>query len=174
MSAIEPGTDLSCVGWKFLRWILTDVKVNPGINHPLVRGVIKQCVEIIVPLTKGLPVDMLAVKSADWSAARAAEWGVVWRAEWSAGSGRSAKSVRCAVNAANAAWNAANAAWNAANAARAAESAAWSAKSAARSAENVASAKSAAYIRMSDKLITLIKAAPRLKVPATLIPGALD
>ena len=101
MRAVEPGTDLSRVGWQFLHWLLTDVKVNPGINDPSVKDAIKQCADVLVPLTKGLPVDRSAAESAG------------------------------------------SAAWSAANAA--------------------GSAESAAYVHMSNKLIVLIKAAPKAR-----------
>lgn len=57
MGAIKPGADLSRVGWQFLHWLLTDEKVNPGINHPLVKDAVKQCADILLPLTKGLPLN---------------------------------------------------------------------------------------------------------------------
>ena len=73
MSAIAPGTDLSLVGWKFLHWLLTDEKVNPGINHPLVKDAVKQCADVIAPLTKGRKVDASAAESARSAARSAAE-----------------------------------------------------------------------------------------------------
>jgi hypothetical protein len=94
MSAIKPGADLSCVGWQFLHWMLTDEKVNPGINHPLVRDAVRQCADVLVPLTKGLPANEDAAKAA----ARAAE------SAWSAA--RSAFEY-AAADAADAAWSAA-------------------------------------------------------------------
>lgn len=73
MGAVKTGSDLSLVGWKFQYWLLTDEKVNPGINHPLVRDAVKQCADVLVPLTKGEKVDEsaagLAAGSAAWSAA---------------------------------------------------------------------------------------------------------
>jgi len=72
MGAIHPGADLSRVGWKFLHWLLTDKSVNPGIDHPLVRDAIKQCADVLVPLTKGLPVDKAAADAAARAAADAA------------------------------------------------------------------------------------------------------
>jgi hypothetical protein len=151
MSAIEPGTDLSLVGWKFLHWMLTDEKVNPGINHPLVRDAVKQCADVLVPLTKGEKADQSAARSAArsaWSAARSA-----------AESARSAESAARSA-ARSAAWSAESAAWSAWSAARSAESAARSAESAAWSAARSAaeSARSAAYVRMSEKLLELLSA----------------
>ena len=160
MSAVQPGTDLSCVGWKFLHWLLMDEKVNPGIKHPLVRDTIKQCADVLIPLSKGQPVDRSAAESATCAA---------WSAARSATDGSAESAAESAASAACAAWSAMSAAWSAAcaeSAARSAESAARSAESAARSAESAAlsaawSAESAAYVRMSDKLIDLIQAAPK-------------
>jgi hypothetical protein len=142
MSAIEPGADLSCVGWKFLHWLLTDETVNPGITHPLVEDAVKQCAEVLVPLTKGHPVAR--------SAARRAE-----RTAWGAASNACSEKL----------WSETlwRAAWSAESAARAAEAAAWpaSADSAERAAWAAARGAgcSAAYIKMSDKLIALIQEA---------------
>jgi hypothetical protein len=72
MSAITPGVDLSRVGWQFVHWLLTDETVNPGINHPLVKETVKQCTNVLTPLTKGMTVDLSAAESAEsaaWSAA---------------------------------------------------------------------------------------------------------
>jgi hypothetical protein len=55
VEAIEPGADLSRVGWKFLHWLLTDKNINPGINDPSVKSVIRQCVNSLVPLSGGQP-----------------------------------------------------------------------------------------------------------------------
>ena len=107
LAAIKPGADLSCVHWKFLHWLLTEELV--GRNDPLVAAAVKQCADVLVPLTKGLPVDKSAAERAAWRAESAAK-----------------------------------------SAAKSAASAAWSARSA-RSA--------AAYVRMADKLIELLRAA---------------
>jgi hypothetical protein len=72
MSAVIPGSDLSRVGWQFLHWLLTDETVNPGINDPIVRDAIKQCADVLVPLTEGHPADKSAAWSATWSAESAA------------------------------------------------------------------------------------------------------
>lgn len=144
MSAIEPGADLSCVGWQFLHWLLTDDTVNPGINHPLVRENIKQCADVLVPLTKGKPTK--SAQSAAWAAQSAA-----WAAEASA--------------ARVAAWSAWAAAWSArlAAAETVAEVAAWAAEGAAEAsaaeAAEAAEARSAAFMKMADKLISLIERA---------------
>ena len=122
MSAVRPGADLSCVGWQFLHWLLTDEQVNPGINHPTVRDAVKQCAGVLLPLSKGEAADESAAESAAASAESAES------AESAASAGRSA-------------------AWSAA-------------RSAARSAESAASTESEAYVRMADKLVELIGAAP--------------
>jgi hypothetical protein len=82
MAAIKPGRDLSRVGWQFLHWLITDKAVNPGIEHPLVRDAVKRCADVLVPLTKGMPVDQAAA----WSAARSAAWSAeaAARSAWSA------------------------------------------------------------------------------------------
>jgi hypothetical protein len=141
MSAIEPGSDLSRVGWKFLHWLFTDEGVNPGITHPVVSGAIKQCADVLVPLTKGERVDESAAWSASWSAAWSAAASAAWsaaasaaeRAAWSAAASAAERaSWSAAWSAASAAESAARgAASAAASAASAAESAAWSAASAA-------------------------------------------
>ena len=111
MAAIEPGADLSLIGWKLLHWLLTDEKVNPGINHPLVAAAVKQCADLMATLAKGEPVTAESAERAAWSAwsAESAE-----RAAWSA--------ARAAACAATAAWSAAESAESAARA----ETAAWS------------------------------------------------
>ena len=146
MAAIKPGQDLSLVGWKFQHWLLTDEKVNPGINHPLVCEAVKACADVLAPLIKGNPVDGSAARSAAESARSAAESArsAVWSAAVSARSAASASSASSAVSAAESA--------------RSAESAAESARSA-RSAESASSASSAAYVLMADKLIELIEVA---------------
>jgi hypothetical protein len=72
MSAVPVGADLSLVGWKFLHWLLTDEKVNPGINRPTVKNAVTQCANMLLPLTKGQKVNASAASSAAWSAARIA------------------------------------------------------------------------------------------------------
>ena len=169
MGAIRPGADLSRVGWQFLHWLLTDSTVNPGIDDPSVRNTVNWCADVLVPLTKGEPVDVEAVESAwsaAWSATSAAASAAA-SASWSARS--AAESARSAVgSAANAAESARSAAGSARSAVESAWSAAWSAASAAEStaasaagsaAWSARSARSAAWVRMSDKLIELLEAA---------------
>lgn len=146
MSAIQPGMDLSLVGWKFQYWLLTDPSVNPGITHETVRDAVKLCADVIYPLTEGLTIDPSAALSAEKSAARIAEES----AEWSA-------AALAALAAESAARAARIAEWGAMSAVSAEWSAEWSARSAARSAEwSAANAESAAYLRMSEKLLELI------------------
>jgi hypothetical protein len=64
MRAIKPGSDLSLVGWKFQHWLLTDKRVNPRINHPLVGDAIANVAKIMWQLATGGSVGA----SAAWSA----------------------------------------------------------------------------------------------------------
>jgi len=183
MSAIEPGADLSLVGWKFQYWLLTDEEVNPGINHPLVKDSIKQCADVLIPL-KGQPVDQKAANAmnAERSAARSAAsaaWSAAESAESAAESAESA--AESAESAARSAESAASAARSAGSAARSAESAAWStarsAMNAARSAERSAASAACAersteraessYTLMADKILTLLSEAQPPSIKAT-------
>jgi hypothetical protein len=165
MSAIKPGADLSCVGWQFLHWLLTDKEINPGIGHPLVRDAVKQCADLLVRLTKGKRFNTGAAWSAPLRAAesaaesaRSAAWSVRSAARSAAWSAALRAAVRAAESAAesarSAAWSVRSAAWSAPlraalrAAESAAESAAWSA------------AVRAAFILMAKKLLQLLKAAP--------------
>ena len=96
LKAVERGSTLKFVGWKFLHWLLTDETMNPGVSNPLVRDAIRQCADVLVPLTKGASVGESAASaaSAAWIAARSAE-----------SAARSAESE---------AWSAASEAWSAA------------------------------------------------------------
>lgn len=64
MDAIVPGADLSRVGWQFLHWLLTDETINPGINHPIVRNVVRQSADIMASLGRGAQVDLVTVRDA--------------------------------------------------------------------------------------------------------------
>jgi hypothetical protein len=159
MSAVEPGADLSRVSWKFLHWLLTDIRVNPGIHHPLVSDAIKQCADVLLPLMKGLPADAAWSAACRANAASAADAACMANA---ASAWREARAARAARAARDAAWSAASAA----SAARAASSAACRANAAdaARDAASAASAamgRPAAYSLMAAKLIDLIGAASR-------------
>ena len=117
MSAVAPGADLTRVVWRFLHWLLTDVTVNPGIHHALVRDAVAQCARIVEEHALGhsVPESAASAESAARSAGSAAS------AESAASAGSAAKS------AAAAAWSAASAAESAWSARSAARSAAWSA-----------------------------------------------
>ena len=142
MRAIKPGADLSRAHWHLLHWLLTDESVNPGIRHPIVQDAVRAVADMMSVLKDGGEVDASA-ESAE-SAARAAraawEGSAAWSAAWSAES---------AASAARAAWE---------------ESAEWGAEriaaSVARSAASVARADRAAWVRIADKLIAFIEAAP--------------
>jgi hypothetical protein len=110
LEAAKPGADLSRVQWLFLHWLLTEGVA--GRDHPLVRDVIKQCANVLVPLAKGEKVDESAARSAARSAESAA-WSAACSAESAAKSAaRSAESAAW-----SAAWSAASAAWSAATSA---------------------------------------------------------
>ena len=161
--AIRAGQDLSRVGWKFLHWLLTES--NPSaFGHPLIRDAVKQCTEVLVPLTRGLPIDRKAAARAaeaaeaaawatEWAAAEAAEaaaW-AAWATEWAAAEAAEAAEA--------VAWAARAAAW-------AAEAVAWAARAAAEAAEAAeatawAAAEADFYEKVSVKLLELIREAPQ-------------
>lgn len=66
LSAIHPGQDLSCVGWRLLHWLLTDPSANPGITHPVVTNAVRQCALVIEALTQGEAASESAAESAAW------------------------------------------------------------------------------------------------------------
>lgn len=148
MSAIRPGADLSLVGWELLHWLLTDQDIIPGIADPAVKDVVKRGADLMAVLKNGGTVskdDAARVARAAWAAmtpaagaARAAEW-AAWAA---AGAARAAQATRAAEWAARAA--------QATRVARAA----WAATGAAVAVGD----RQAAYAKMADKLIELIKA----------------
>lgn len=158
LRAVEPGVDLSTVGWKFLHWLLTDSLIG-AYDHELVRDAVQQCAAVLEPLANGGKVDHDAAESAATSATSAANaaWvaeSAAWRAESAESAARSAASA-----ARSAAWSAKSAARSAATSARsAAKSAAWVA---AASAANAAwrAAESEAWAKMADKLIELLEGA---------------
>lgn len=136
-SAIRPGQDLSRVSWQLLHWLLTASSVNPGITHPVVADAVAQCARAIEPLTRGEDADRD-------TASRKAE--NAWKA---------VQSVRSAKIASSAARSAASAAESAAaSSPRAAAAIATSALS------SVANWSPAAWQRIANKLIELIKEAP--------------
>ena len=65
-AAINPGADLSLVGWKWLHWLLIDGL--PRVNDAAATAAIKQCADVLLPLMRGEPVD----RGAAARAARAA------------------------------------------------------------------------------------------------------
>lgn len=77
MTAIMPGTNLSLVGWQLLHWLLTDV-INPSANHPLVCGGMQKCADIVAVLAAGGSVSAGATQLAEdaallaWETATAA------------------------------------------------------------------------------------------------------
>jgi hypothetical protein len=53
LAAVQPGADLTRVGWLFLYWLLTEELV--GRNDPRVEKQIKACADVLIPPTKGEP-----------------------------------------------------------------------------------------------------------------------
>ena len=90
LAAINPGADLSRVHWQFLHWLLTEELA--ARDHPLVAAAIKQCADVLVPLTKGMPVDRSARASARAAAAESAARASAESAAWAAESAASAAS----------------------------------------------------------------------------------
>src|SRR6185437_864503 len=63
LMAVKVGADLSCVGWKFLHWLLTEELASR--DDPRVANQIKRCADVLVPLTKGEPCDKGEAKNAN-------------------------------------------------------------------------------------------------------------
>ena len=188
MSTIQPGQDLSRVHWALLRWLLTTPDVNPGIENPIARDEVRQCAELMADIAVGRAV----TASAAWNAAASAAWSAAESvaenvasvariaARIAASAAKSAESAssaaesalspssalsaaRIAASAANAASSAASSAawWSAASSASSSSSASSASRIAARIAARTAS--SAAWIKISDKLIDMIAEAPMHK-----------
>jgi hypothetical protein len=66
LEAIQPGADLSRVGWLWLHWLLTEELASR--DDPRVAKEIKACADVLIPLTKGEP----CVRNAAGLALRAA------------------------------------------------------------------------------------------------------
>jgi hypothetical protein len=138
LSAITVGQDLSCVVWKFLYWLLTEELTSR--DDPRVAKQIKDCADVLIPLTKGEAVDRQAATKAAAYASDAAAY---------------ASDAAYAATAAAYAATAAAASDAAAYAAYASDAAAY-----ASDATAYASARSTCYHRMSIKLLELMQAAP--------------
>lgn len=126
LAAIHPGADLSRVSWKFLHWILTEDLARR--DDPRVAEEIKACADVLMPLTKGEPVDREAAIEARRNARNAAY----------------AYAAAAAADAPHAV---------AADAAAAAAAAAYADAAAAYA---YAAARSKCYTRMANKLIELL------------------
>ena len=140
LSAIEPGKDLSRVGWQLLHWLLTDTGFGET-DHPAVRHAVTRCRLVIEPLLHGHPPDRTEAEQAAalaWAAAEPIEADPAISAQ---------------------------ARWLAESAARAAESVALSVTGDPATGERAATAitaaiaRSADYITVSEQLIVLLKAA---------------
>ena len=140
LSSIAPGKELSGISWQLLLWLLTE-DPNEGLDHPVVGDAIRYCADLLNAAVNGRPVDQPTAERAAtmaWAAAKQAE-------------AVAATPVR--------------ARWIAESAAQAAESLALSTTCAASSAERAATAVSAAiarsadYVRVSEKLLELLSTA---------------
>ncbi len=140
LSSIEPGKDLSRVGWRLLFWILTDSGFGDR-DHPGVSDAVRRCAGVLMPLADGQPADRAAAEVAGILAWEAAE------------------AIKLSHPASD------RALWIAESAAQAAESAALSAIDRPLSAERAATAvsaviaKSADFATVGDKLIALLQSA---------------
>ena len=140
LEAIQPGADLSRVGWLWLHWLLTEELASR--DDPRVAKEIKACADVLIPLTKGEPCDRNAAGLARRAALEARS------KVWAAAADADAYAATYAATYADAA--AADAATYAADAADAATYAA-----AARSRSRLE-----AYKRMAEKLLALMSEAP--------------
>lgn len=73
LEAVKVGADLSLVQWKFLHWLQVE-NHKKAVKEKMpadVISAIKQCVDVLAPMTKGQKVNESAA-SAAWSAASAA------------------------------------------------------------------------------------------------------
>lgn len=62
MGAVRPGADLSLVGWKFYYCLLTDETINPSITDPLAKDMVRNCANVLLPLTEGLSIEKETVR----------------------------------------------------------------------------------------------------------------
>lgn len=162
LTAIEPGADLSAVGWRFLHRLLTDATLNPGIGHPLVHEAMAACAAVVAAPAAGAPIDLARAARAHGVALDAA---------------RDAVAALRACELPSAEWDRAfavkEAAWSAAAAAESleyAERADWSARSigaaadcalrGAICADLLGNGRHRAAAGMADGLIELVRAAP--------------
>lgn len=181
LDSIPVGADLSLVGWKFLYWLLTEELEIPDSDDPNIQNIIKncrssikECSELLFPLTEGKTLEMNIYAGVD--AANAAE-DAADAAAYIASTTSATRAVRAARSAAYtisyadyAAVAAARATANAAAEADAAEviravacavrATACAAVAAVRAAYTAAEADAARenyFQRMADKLIELLK-----------------
>lgn len=138
LSAITPGADLSLVWHTFAVWMLRDsgFLVITKENREAINAVINLHV-------RGAAGDQPSDEEW-WSAEREATWAASWTATMAARSATWSATRSAARSARSAAWSTAEAAWSATR------SATWSTAEAARS---------AAYQKMANELIRLLKAA---------------
>lgn len=144
LSGIEPGHDLSHIGWQLLYWLLTESGLG-RFDDPLVESSIRQCAAVLLPLSSGYLADR-----AEAEAAAAAAW-----AAYKQAASKGAETAK----------------WAAESAARAAESAALSLSDPSASAEMAVTALTAAvsrsgdYITVSDQFLQLLRAPGSVNEP---------
>jgi len=153
IQAIPVGKDIEIVKHQIAEFCLT--KICKNTDHPTIQTAMKTIISLHQRCTeKGIS----SVSEDDWSAAESAARSAAESAELSARSAAESAARSVAWSAESVAWSAESAAWSARSVAWSAESAAWSAWSAARSAaESARSARSAAYQKMADKLLELLR-----------------
>jgi hypothetical protein len=135
LSSIEPGKDLSRVGWRLLHWLLTESGFA-RCDQPDLRDTVERCAAVVAPMAAGRPADKNAADHAA-AMARAATERADLQSAWIVESATlAAESVALA----------------------AAASAALSAERAA-TAVSAAVGRSADYVIVSEKLLDLLKAA---------------
>ena len=157
LAAINTGADLSRVGWQFLYWLLTEELT--GRDNPRVAKEIKACADVLIPLTKGLPVDREAAiearrdaRAAAYAAYAAAD-AAAYAAAYAAAAAAAAYAAAYAADAASAADAAAYAAADAA--AYAADAAAYAASAADAYAAYAAAAADAYAASASYRAVSL-------------------
>lgn len=155
LAAVEPGADLTAVGWRLIYWLLTDPSVNPAITAPSVNEAMQQCAAVVAPLCGAGSADRKAALAAQEAAIQAA-WAVQYRTYIAQKS--AALSAKAAMNAAlmqsqpgMAAGAASSVLWNAA------EGAGYSAPGERSRPDIREAAVHAAWGKMADKLIDLTK-----------------
>jgi hypothetical protein len=149
LSSIEPGRNLTPVGWQFLHWLVTDSGFGgSALPSGAMQDAVRRCAELLLPLVEGRPADKAAAEQAAALGWAAIETAATDRMEAEPGGTPHRQTP-----------------WIVESASLAAESAALSVTSLTLSAERAATALSAAVARsadyaiVSEKLLSLLEAA---------------